>query len=917
MSNPVYVDFVVRGLSKTLKAMQSISDVVNKTERQSTAAAKAGQSTRQRVLEQEARDKIAAYKRCDAVVEASHRSNSKLVEKRAKAERESVAQTAREKIAAYKKADAIVESAHKAHSKKLEKESARVFEASRKASHDGAMATAKGWISASDKVAQGHAKIARQLDVEKKNAHFEIARGAGRTKDPALSAQARLALLHSADGKSPEQRQKILDQARVLRSKGQESRREDAADHKAAEAKKTRALESAEKSRLAIRERSASMAGQYAKKQADKEEREARRATRDSQRQHAQFVNTAMGGIGNAASSAMTIGGKVVSGLAGAVTGLGGGFSVQGALQDRVNLEKQAALLSNASVTPDHPNRIDPKDIVGRVKAASISTGTDASELMAGLSAYTAKSADYEGGASSLDFFGKVAKSTGSSLESVMRTAGTMRVQNKDLKPDDMKQLLLSTVMQARQGSVEFEDMARAGGKITRTAGMYTGSQAENQRKLLGLSQIGMKTSGNDVSEAATNLANLQSDAINHKAELAELLGRKSITNSEGRLEGGPDKLIGDLMEAAMGKEGGINHLAREGGDGKHLFGARSMKMFQAVLPTYTTAKEDALKAGASKADAHKAGAAEVRKEMSTTIATKYDEKDLEKDFATVMKTSAEQFEGAVRQLKTEVGKKLLPELLKFIPILQQLTPLFADVLKGMASLARLATENPFEALGATVGLFLMKELVQAEIGNTLKAISTSASAASGSMGAVNTAAAGAAGSLALLGVGLAAQAAALGYYADQLYGAQKSGKTGGEKDAMALVSGTPAERAAAGEAQAAAASKSGTGRQVLAYGDYASRALQLAVNPMGGLAELGGTAAAQALGGKTSLMTSNETIENKTRVSTFNELISNGDKLAEVFARVAVAAGSIPDIANAGSDKRGKSIAAPGRLEK
>jgi len=496
---------------------------------------------------------------------------------------------------------------------------------------------------------------------------------------------------------------------------GQHAKR--AATAEIAEQKRvTRSAEQEEKRRASfrsrLRERSATMAGQHAATTARQEQGQANRLANRERNTREHYANAVVGAAGRGVHNAARATYRVGAAAAGMVGQIGGGFSVADAVSGEANLERQAALLSNAAYIPGKTERVSTKDIVSRVKASSIATGQDASDVLEGLNAFTAKTGDYKSGAENLDFFGKTSKSTGASMKDIMRTAGTLKVQNKDLSAEQIKSLTLSTVMQARQGSVEFEDMARAGGKITRTAVSYAGDQGENQRKLLGLAQIGMKASGNDVSESATSLANVSSDALKHRDKVGALLG-KDFLNAKGQVAKGPGEFIADVMEKTGGNLAKIADLG---------FGKQAIKTFQSASGTFNDAEA---KVGVGTKEGRAAGKAAVLREQQDITATKYDEGDMQRDFANVMKTSAELFEGAVRSFKTEVGEKLLPEFVKLVPILQKLVPTIQQFLAGLIEVAKWATEHPFAGMAAIITASIAKEIAMAAIGETIKKLLT------------------------------------------------------------------------------------------------------------------------------------------------------------------------------------------------
>lgn len=640
-------------------------------------------------------------------------------------------------------------------------------------------------------------------------------------------------------------RQKEVAYQRVAREAERWHRHEVRAAEKAVR-EETRAVERGAKSRDRIRERSATMAGRYAAKQASDEVRQAERTARAVARIRERSATMAgqfaareasktariearakrefnraadaeslgqrerfAGALGRGTANAATFVSRGVGAVANSVLQLGGGFSVQDSVQDKVTLDRQATLLANKAILPGG-GRANKNQILSKVRAASIATGTDEDKLLSAWGSYTDKTGDFEGGEKNLGFFGKLAKATGSDIEQVAKSAGQLRVQNKNLGEKEMKQLLLDVVQQGRSGSVDMPELARSAGKITRTSSSYAGSQTENQRKLLGLSQVAMRTSGS-VEEAATVLSNISADASKHAGKMKGVLGADAF-NERGQIAKAPEEFLADVME----KTGG--NLQKVQGMG---FGARSMKMFQALAPVF---EEGLAKGGA------KGGRAAVLADMKQFTGATYDEKSLDRDFAEVMKSSAEQFEGAVRALKQEVGDKLVPELLKLVPVLRELTPQLARLLEGVIRMAEWASKNPFEGLAMLIGASITKEIVAAEIGSTIKSLIANGGGgvpgAPGGVGGItpagtSTTAATAGSGLAaglLVGAGSAMQLDALGRTADMVYGGYAQGSKRADELAKMSASGP------AGAAQAA--SEIDQAKQNSGVGDWAQAAV-------------------------------------------------------------------------------------------
>lgn len=713
--NPIVINFLTQGLDKVLKDMKSIQDAVLGVEHKSTAAAKAGLSDRQKAREKEKDQAVKAAKNTSDQLVAAQKAGTKGLAK----ELATSLQNQRRHIEQLKKAeDAHTnyarklrdqhfanlhkaeqagakrsqsnEAAHLNYQRKLREQHFANLHKAEKQAAEKSRANAKRAERDAQSRQDFSVDVAKKLKVAERRAHFDAKRGFEGA--PEFSPVARLHLLRGAKFKSPEEQLKALEKEADMREEGKISSKRRAEINALADAK-GRAERAQDKKTQRERERDEKRAANEKRREdrrIEKEkERETKRVNREIEREKEQRQATFNRVSGNVAAGVGGIVQRTAAGAFNTVTNLGGGFDLQTALQDKINVEKQAGLLSVASRAPGM-RPATKSQILSDARSISVATGMDQTDVIEGLNQFTAKTGNYDAAARNAKFFGKVSKATGTSLKDVMSTAGIMTVQNKELGKGALgeaalQKLILASVMQARQGSVEFEDLAKAGGMITRTSSAYAGNQDDNQRKLLGLSQIGVRTGGR-AQVAATDLSNLVSDSTTHKAEVEQLLGKK-FKDDRGRIIGGPDQFIGDLMEAAMGRKGGLDNLSNAGGDGKRVFGQRSMRFFQALAPVYNEAQAQALAGGASEADAKKAGAAAVRKDIATSIQTNYSKEQMEQEFSEVMKSSAEKFEGAVRELKVGIADQLLPQLVQLIPVLKALTPVLVSLVAFLGKL--------------------------------------------------------------------------------------------------------------------------------------------------------------------------------------------------------------------------------------
>lgn len=732
--NPIVIDFIVKDLNKVLQSMRSIQDVALGIEKRSSTAAKAGADERTKARKKELEQTAQAATQTASVLRTAEQAGTVNLSKglrtrlsnqirhmqALKAEEDKHVNYQRKLRDQWAKESTKKEQAHFDYQRSLKQQHIAASQRREQAHFDYQRKLKDEWLKHSHKNEQEASKKAiaerkrvekdaqsrqdfsvdvhRKLEAAERRAHFDAKMGGN--ADPRFSPQARLRLLRDAKHLSPEEKLKALRGEADMREEAKIANKRKADID--ADAKRKGDAERREQDKTKREAERADKRSRADHQRDDKKrQREADRDRKRAQREEDVAKVLAAREVSRSIRSGVVTAGSLVSratkGAFRTVTDLGGGFDIGSALQDEVNLDRQAALISvNANVPKG--KRVSPGEVKRAAKAASIKTGIDATELAAGLSQFQAKTGDFQAGAKNLEFFGKVSKVSGASVSEIMATMGQMTVQNKQLQSAggnpkseaDMKRLLLSTIMQSRQGAVDPADLAKAGARVTRSAGMYTGDLTTNQSKLIGLSQIGMRTAGS-VHENATVLANIQADALHHKEAVKDLLGR-DFQDEQGRIKGSPDEFVQDLFLNAMASKGGLNNLANERKTGKQFLGARAQKFFQAMELTYGPAKDEALGMGMGEKDAHEFAAKKVREDVTTTLASNYTAEDMNREFADIMKSSAEKFEGAVRELKVGVAERLLPEVMKLIPVLQALTPALVSLISFIGKLT--GTEN-------------------------------------------------------------------------------------------------------------------------------------------------------------------------------------------------------------------------------
>jgi hypothetical protein len=416
------------------------------------------------------------------------------------------------------------------------------------------------------------------------------------------------------------------------------------------------------------------------------------KAEREKQRVREKYARAMGSGIGRSV-------GGVVHGavrIAGTATMLGGGFSVADAMQKQFSLERSAGIFSNQ--TSSMPGgRVATKDIMSRARAVAIKNNVDPNEVAQGMSAYFAKASDVKGAMANADLFAQLSKATGTDQSTIATTAGALRVQNPNLDEKGMRNMLLGLVGQTRLGAVDLQDLAQHVPTITSTSALYAGDQALNQRKLIGLSQVGARTAGSSA-EAAEAVQRFGSDVASNADKIKKQLGI-DVKDKSGALKD-PAEIIAALMQSTGGDIGKLKHAG---------IGRESMKLFEAEEQTFKGAGGGA------------GGATAVRKDISQFTEGGYDDKSLASDVENIMKSPAERFGVVTEKLTEKLEERLTPMIEKLADGFDEWEPKVEQIIDAFAGMVEWAGGHPMEAVVIALAAAVGKGAITTAVAEALK----------------------------------------------------------------------------------------------------------------------------------------------------------------------------------------------------
>lgn len=506
-------------------------------------------------------------------------------------------------------------------------------------------------------------------------------------------------------------------------------------------ADEVRAADKAAKDKIAAEQRWADQRQRIQQRSAEMAYRIAEKEVRDEQRlreKHARalgtMIHTSMGSALSRSTSTLASG---ATGLAGMALQLGGGLSIQGILQEQKALERAAALFSNQTSTSPG-GRIATSKIMADARATGLANNVSAIDVVAGMNAYFAKTGDVKGSMANVGLFSQLAATTGSNLEDIGDVAGALRVQNPDLNERQMRAMMLNIVGQTRTGAVDIKDLVAHVPVITSTSALYGGSQEENQRKLIGLSQVAMRTSGSSA-QAATSVARLGSDLAGHAEKIRTLTGF-SVKDASGQLKD-PAEVIAALMKSSGGDIGKLKSYG---------IGDRSMRIFEAEAQTFRAA------------GGGKAGEAAVRSDIKRFEEGGYTEESLKSDLSNTLNTTGAKFDKAVQRIKQALEEKLAPYLERFADKFPEWEPKIEKFIDTIADGVSWLTDHPWSGVFAYIGASIAAEMAKAAIGKVTADAIQKLIASSTGAGPGGVAGGGAAGGVGMLGGALLTGGAAL-----------------------------------------------------------------------------------------------------------------------------------------------------------
>jgi hypothetical protein len=478
--------------------------------------------------------------------------------------------------------------------------------------------------------------------------------------------------------------------------------------------------------------------------------------------------------------------------------GAGYEFSVGGSMARSVELQKRSIDLSNQGYIPSEgKQRIDPKEVEARIKAAADATGFDRLSAASGLNKFVGKSGELDMGLKMLPELGKLARASGAELDDLADAAGDVSNAFKDDKPEDQlrkTQAVMRTLAgQGKIGAVEIKNLATQAAKLTSASGAFGGDAEKNLGFMGALTQMSRATGGSaSATQAATSVGAFV-NTLKTPARIKQFEAQGiNLYDKKTGLYNDPENIVLQALSKTQGDPQKFKKMFA------NVQGARAV---EGAALTYRNARSKALTGGANDTAANEAGLQAVKGEFNRFRKISMSGEEIDESFKRSMggqDAKSQSFNNKFDDIVEKMGEKLLPALEKLEPV----------VLRAAESFTKLVTwaaENPGKAITAAIVGSIAKAGLETALRAGLEGAMSRAIGGGGKGGGVGAGG----GGMGNLGAGLTIFGASIAITGagieiiDSVF-KSKEGAAAGVEGAMNDVAGQRAT-AAAGEATPAA----------------------------------------------------------------------------------------------------------------
>lgn len=494
-----------------------------------------------------------------------------------------------------------------------------------------------------------------------------------------------------------------------------------------------------------IKERASKDAATFVRKQeaesmkwVKQEERKRFTQSRDEYRNRRHFAEGVAGAVGHGVmAGAQRVVGAVTH-TAGMLGQLGGGFSIDGAVERSAKNAGQLEDLLNSAYNPNsnigaNKRRRDASEVLPQIQGVAQQWGIEREQVQAGARSFTGSTGDLETAMKLLPQVGELARATGASFEELMTAAGGASLQLENVTDSGEKAKLVMQVLrtgagQGKAGAFELKDQAAVMPKIAAAASKYSGSADQVIPELMALAQ-GARSGGGawNAASSATAITALTS-TFGKGARLKQFKGMGiDVFADKGQTQlRMPSQIIGDALEKTHGNQEQLSSLFGS------VMGMRAVGKMSTIFQQGE--KGDVVKDG--KKLSGKEAVLDWIKSMTKDVSmTKGDVKDAAGrrmgSLDAKMASQREKFDAAVEQRIIPALLKMVPEFEKMTDVLVDLNseaiPAFVDLFKTVGEFVSANKDQvrwfASHPIGSMIGMEVTRSVSQALIGEGIKSI--------------------------------------------------------------------------------------------------------------------------------------------------------------------------------------------------
>ena len=446
-----------------------------------------------------------------------------------------------------------------------------------------------------------------------------------------------------------------------------------------------------------------------------------RKRSQEAERFRSHIAGAAAHGLVN---GGRTIG-RVATGMMGTALGLGGGFSISDSMHRSMELSGMATDIAIQGHVTSENGRVENrrqrsgKEIEGAIRATSIETGNDASDVGAGLMKFTNLTGDLQLGLDMMPKLAAMAAATGSSFDKTAQAAGNIAkaLEGTEDPAKATMQVMQAMSGQGRENSIELKDFAVQVAKVTAGAGKYEGNAVENVIKLSALMQDARGGGGAWSATSAGTAVSSFTSTFGKGARIGAFRDAGVKIKGEDGKTRDPFAVIADSIDKTKGDQAGLSNL----------FGSvMALRLVDKHVGIYRDAEK---KKKGSGRDA-------VLKHMEGVAGANLSDDEIAKNLAMRMAQDDKKIAKVKAEFDKAVSQDLLPEFIKLIPVIRNMVPLFIDLAKTalpafvefIKSVADFAQENKglirdiaAHPIGAIMAAEVTKSISTVALGEVIK----------------------------------------------------------------------------------------------------------------------------------------------------------------------------------------------------